>query len=155
MEGLSLNNENRFILIDHNGSELLDTNKSKTGPSYSSSLENKSLLSSDSNTTYQVKLETFDHFNLIKESINETRPVYAKDNLDEQMLMFRKSIKIKDSNWQVVLKLGIIPRSFFKCMNRSKTHCIKFFLINKGGLSNGSFPVTDMLTCNAQHSHII
>ena len=88
MECLSLNNENRFILIDHNGSELLDTNKSKTGPSYSSSLENKSLLSSDSNTTYQVKLETFDHFNLIKESINETRPVYAKDNLDDQMLMF-------------------------------------------------------------------
>ena len=88
LEGLSLNNENRFILIDHNGSELLDTNKSKTGPSYSSSLENKSLLSSDSNTTYQVKLETFDHFNLIKESINETRPVYAKDNLDDQKLMF-------------------------------------------------------------------
>ena len=85
---LALENENRFILIDHNGSELLDTNKSKTGPSYSSSLENKSLLSSDSNTTYQVKLETFDHFNLIKESINETRPVYAKDNLDDQKLMF-------------------------------------------------------------------
>ena len=66
LESLSLNNENRFILIDHNGSELLDTNKSKIGPSYSSSLENKSSLSSDSNMTYQVKLETFDHFNLIK-----------------------------------------------------------------------------------------
>jgi hypothetical protein len=103
LEGLSLNNEDRFVLINHNGSELLDTNKSKIGPSYSSSLENKSLLSSDSNTTYQLKIETFDYFNLIKESINETRPVYAKDNLDEQMLMFWKSIKIKDSNWQVVL----------------------------------------------------
>ena len=66
LEGLSLKNEDRFVLIDHNGSELLDTNKSKIGPSYSSSLENKSLLTSDSNTTFQVKLETFDHFNLVR-----------------------------------------------------------------------------------------
>ncbi len=66
LEGLSLKNEDRFVLSDHNGSELLDTNKSKIGPSYSSSLENKSLLTSDSNTTFQIKLETFDHFNLIR-----------------------------------------------------------------------------------------
>ena len=103
LEGLPLNNENRFILIDHNGSELLDTNKSKIGPSYSSSLDNTSSLSSDSNMTYQVKLETFDHFNLINEFANEPRPVFIKDNLDDQKLMFWKSIKIKDSNWHVVL----------------------------------------------------
>ena len=103
LEGLPLNNENRFILIDHNGSELLDTNKTKSGPYYSSSLDNTLSLSSDSNMTYQVKLETFDHFNLINEFANEPRPVFLKDNLDDQELMFWKSIKIKDSNWHVVL----------------------------------------------------
>ena len=40
------------------------------------------------NMTYQVKLETFDHFNLIKDAGNETRSVYDKDNLDDQRLMF-------------------------------------------------------------------
>ncbi len=102
-EGLTLNNEDRFILIDHNGTELLDTNKSKIRPAYSSSLENKSSSSSASNMTYQIKLETFDHFNLIEDAGNETRFVHDKVNLDDKKLMFWKSVKIKDSNWHVVL----------------------------------------------------
>ena len=53
--------------------------------------------------TYQAQLETFDHFNLINEFVNEPRPVFIKDNLDDKELMFWKSIKIKDSNWHVVL----------------------------------------------------
>ena len=102
-ESLSLNNEDRFILIDHNGTELLDTQKLKIGPTYSSSLENKSSSTSASNMTYETGLETYEHFNLIKDTGNETRSVYDKVSLDDQMLILWKSIKIKDSNWHVVL----------------------------------------------------
>ena len=45
--------------------------------------------------TYQVNLKIFDHFNLIKDSENETRAIYDKVNLDDQKLMFWKSTKIK------------------------------------------------------------
>jgi hypothetical protein len=86
-------------LIDQNGTELLDTKKSKIGSAYSNSLENKSSSRLANNMTYQVKLKTFEHFNLIKDLENETRAIYDKVNLDEQMLMFWKSTKIKDSNW--------------------------------------------------------
>ena len=87
-ESLSLNYKDRFILIDHNGTELLDTNKSKFGPAYYSSLENKSSSSSAGNMTNEAKLETFDHFNLIKDSGNETRFVYDKASQDDPLLMF-------------------------------------------------------------------
>jgi hypothetical protein len=86
-------------LIDQNGTELLDTKKSKIGSAYSNSLKNKSSSRLASNMTFQVKLKTCDHFNLIKDSENENRAIYDKANLDDQMLMFWKSTKIKDSDW--------------------------------------------------------
>jgi hypothetical protein len=90
-------------LIDQNGTELLDTKKPKIGSAYSNSLENKSSSRLASNMTYQVNLKIFDHFNLIKDSENETRAIYDKVNLDDQRLMFWKSTKIKEYNWYVVL----------------------------------------------------
>ena len=54
------------------------------GPIYSSSLKTKSSSSSSGNMAYQVKLETFDHFCLIKDAGNETRSVYDNVSLDDR-----------------------------------------------------------------------
>jgi hypothetical protein len=102
-ESLGSNTEDQFILIDHNGTELLDTKKSNFGPLFYNGLENKSLSHSANNMTSPIKLDTFDHFNIIKDSANETSPVNDMVNLDDQMLMIWKSIKIDDSNWYAVL----------------------------------------------------
>ncbi|CAN5606753.1 hypothetical protein BH23THE1_BH23THE1_05610 [soil metagenome] len=102
-ESLGSNTEDQFILIDHNGTELLNTKKSNIGPLFYSGIENKSLSPSANNMTSPVKLDTFGHFNTIKESANETSPVYDIVNLDDHTLMIWKSIKIYDSNWYAVL----------------------------------------------------
>lgn len=101
-ESLSLGKD-QFILIDHNGTVLLDSKKLKTEMANSSNLANKSSSLTDSDVNYPDKLETFDHFNLIKASGNDSSSVYGNLNLDDQSLMFWKSIKIKDSNWYIVL----------------------------------------------------
>lgn len=38
--------------------------------------------------TDQVKLETFEHFNIIQEAVDDTKSVYNKVNLDDGMVMF-------------------------------------------------------------------
>ena len=102
-ESLSLINQDQFILIDHNGTEFLDNKKSKIGPAYSSSHENESSLSSSDNLTKQKILETFDYFDLFKDTGNQTRTTYDKFNTNDQVWMFWMSVKVKDSDWYVVL----------------------------------------------------
>ena len=102
-KSLSLINQDQFILIDRNGTEFLDNKKLKIGPAYSSSHENDSSLSSSGNLTKQKKLETFNYFDLVKDTGNETGTTYDKFNVNDQMWMFWKSINVKDSNWYVVL----------------------------------------------------
>jgi len=102
-KSLSLINQDQFILIDHNGTEFLDNKKLKIGPAYSSSHENDSSLSSSGNLTKQKMLETFDYFDLVKDTGNETGTTYDKFNVKDQVWMFWKSINVKDSNWYVVL----------------------------------------------------
>ena len=102
-KSLSLINQDQFILIDHNGTEFLDNKKLKIGPAYSSSHENDSSLSSSGNLTKQKMLETFDYFDLVKDTGNETGTTYDKFNVNDQVWMFWKSINVKDSNWYVVL----------------------------------------------------
>ena len=102
-ESLSLINQDQFILIDHNGTEFLDNKKSKIGPGYSSSHENDSSLSSSDNLTKQKILETFDYFDLFKDTGNQTRTTYDKFNTNDQVWMFWMSVKVKDSDWYVVL----------------------------------------------------
>ena len=102
-QSLSLINQDQFILIDHNGTEFLDNKKLKIGPAYSSSHENDSSLSSSGNLTKQKMLETFDYFDLVKDTGNETGTTYDKFNVKDQVWMFWKSINVKDSNWYVVL----------------------------------------------------
>ena len=102
-KSLSLINQDQFILIDHNGTEFLDNENLKIGPAYSSSHENDSSLSSSGNLTKQKKLETFDYFDLVKDTGNETGTTYDKFNVNDQMWMFWKSVNVKDSNWHVVL----------------------------------------------------
>ena len=95
-ESLGLNTEDQFILIDHNGAELLNNKKSNFGPIFYSGLENNSLSQSANNMT-SIKFDVLDHFNIIEDSTNETSPVYDIVNLDDQMSMIWKSIKINDS----------------------------------------------------------
>ena len=102
-KSLSLINQDQFILIDHNGTEFLDNKKLKIGPAYSSSHENDSSLSSSDNLTKQKILETFDYFDLFKDTGNQTGTTYDKFNVKDQVWMFWKSINVKDSNWYVVL----------------------------------------------------
>jgi hypothetical protein len=102
-ESLSLRNQDQFILIDHNGTEFLDNKKSKIGPAYSSSHEYDSSLSSSDNLTKQKILETFDYFDLIKDTGNQTGTTYDKFDTNDQVWMFWKSVKVKDSGWYVVL----------------------------------------------------
>ena len=102
-KSLSLINQDQFILIDHNGTEFLDNKKLKIGPAYSSSHENDSSLSSSGNLTKQKMLETFDYFDLVKDTGIETGTTYDKFNVKDQVWMFWKSINVKDSNWYVVL----------------------------------------------------
>jgi len=102
-KSLSLINQDQFILIDHNGTEFLDNKKLKIGPAYSSSHKNDSSLSSSGNLTKQKMLETFDYFDLVKDTGNETGTTYDKFNVKDQVWMFWKSINVKDSNWYVVL----------------------------------------------------
>jgi len=103
IESLSLINQDQFILIDHNGTEFLDSKKSKIGPAYSSSHENESSLSSSDNITKQKLLETFHYFDLFKDTGNQTVTAYDIININDQVWMFWKSVKVKDSNWYVVL----------------------------------------------------
>ena len=103
LDSLSLANQDQFILIDHNGTEFLDNKKSRIGPAYSSSHENDSSLRSSDNLTKQKMLETFDYFDLVKNTGNETGTIYDKLNMDDQVWMFWKFVKVKDSNWYVVL----------------------------------------------------
>jgi Cache domain len=102
-KSLSLVNKDQFILIDHNGTEFLDNKKSKIGPDDSSSHENDSSFISSNNLTKQKRLETFDYFDLFKDTGNETGTIYDKFNVEDQVWMFWKSVKVKDSNWYVVL----------------------------------------------------
>jgi hypothetical protein len=102
-QSLSLINQDQFILIDHNGTEFLDNKKLKIGPAYSSSHENDSSLSSSGNLTKQKMLETFDYFDLVKDTGNETGTTYDKFNVKDQVWMFWKSVNVKDSDWYVVL----------------------------------------------------
>ncbi|MDN5845901.1 MAG: cache domain-containing protein [Candidatus Nitrosocosmicus sp.] len=72
-ESLFLNTDDQFILIDHNGTELFDTQKSNFGPVFHTGPENKSLPRSANNMT-SIKLDTFDHlddyWNLFNLSMN-------------------------------------------------------------------------------------
>jgi hypothetical protein len=102
-ESLDLDTNDQIILIDHNGTELFNTEKSNYGPVVYSGLENKSLSHSANNLTSPIKLDTFDHFNIIKDLANETSSIYDIVNLDDQILMIWKSIKINDSYLHAVL----------------------------------------------------
>jgi hypothetical protein len=102
-ESLDLDTNDQIILIDHNGTELFNAKKSNFEPVVYSGLENKSLSHSANNLTSPIKLDTFDHFNIIKDFANETSSIYDIVNLDDQMWMIWKSIKINDSNLHAVL----------------------------------------------------
>ena len=102
-QSLSLINQDQFILIDHNGTEFLDNKKLKIGTAYSSSHENDSSLNSSGNLTKQKMLETFDYFDLFKDTGIETGTAYYKFNLNDQVWMFWKSVNVKHSDWYVVL----------------------------------------------------
>lgn len=102
-ESLDLDTNDQIILIDHNGTELFNTKKSNFEPVAYSGLENKSLSHSANNMTSPINLDTFDHFNIIKDFANETSSIYDIVYLDDQMWMIWKSIKINDSNLHAVL----------------------------------------------------
>jgi len=102
-ENQSLITEDQFILIDHNGTELLNTKTSNSESVNSDRLDNKSTSRPINNMTDQVKLDIFEHFNIIQEAVDDTKSVYNKVNLDDGMVMFWKPTKIKESNWYVVL----------------------------------------------------
>ena len=102
-KSLSADDQDQFILVDHNGTEFFDTTKLNFRPAYSGTLENESSSASSAKLINHTKLETFDNFDLVKAIGNETRSEYNKINLDDQTVMFWKSINIKDSDWYVVL----------------------------------------------------
>lgn len=81
----------------------MDTKKADLRSVLHSDLENRSLSHLVNKMTSPIRIDTFDHFNIIKELANDARPVYDKANLDDRLLMFWKSVKVNDSNLYAVL----------------------------------------------------
>jgi hypothetical protein len=102
-ESLSLHTKDQFVLIDRNGTELLDTKKYRLELVDATSFENEPTSRSVSKMAQQVNLETFERFDIIKEALSAPETLYNSANLDDGMWMIWKSIKIKDSIWYVVL----------------------------------------------------
>ena len=105
-ESLSLQTKDQFVLIDHNGTELLDTKKYNLEVVNTTSFENELTSRSLSKMAQQVNLETFEHFDTIKDALSHLDARQNSENLDDGMWMIWESIKIKNSIWYVVL----IPR---------------------------------------------
>ena len=105
-ESLFLKTKDQFVLIDHNGTELLDTKKYNLEVVNTTRFENEPTSRSLSKMAQQVNLETFDHFDTIKDALSDPETRYNSTNLDDGMWMIWESIKIKNSIWYVVL----IPR---------------------------------------------
>jgi hypothetical protein len=105
-ESLFLKTKDQFVLIDHNGTELLDTKKYNLEVVNTTRFENEPTSRSLSKMTQQVNLETFDRFDTIKDALSDSETRYNSTNLDNGMWMIWESIKIKNSIWYVVL----IPR---------------------------------------------
>ena len=102
-KNLSLHDQDQFILVDHNGTEFFNTTKLDIRQARSNILANESSTDLSGGLINQSKLETFDNFDIVKDKGNQTRSVYNKINLDDQMMMLWKSIKIGDSSWYLVL----------------------------------------------------
>jgi hypothetical protein len=105
-ESLFLKTKDQFVLIDHNGTELLDTKKYNLEVVNTTRFENELTSRSFSKMAQQINLETFDHFDTIKDALSDPETRYNSTNLDDGMWMIWESIKIKNSIWYVVL----IPR---------------------------------------------
>jgi hypothetical protein len=102
-ESLSLQTKDQFVLIDHNGTELLDTKKYNLKLLNVTSFKKEPISRSLSEMTQQVNLETFEHFDTIKGVLSDPKTTYNSVNLDDRMWMIWDSIKIKNSVWYVVL----------------------------------------------------
>jgi Cache domain len=102
-ESLSLQTKDQFVLIDHNGTELLDTKKYNLKLLNVTSFKKEPISRSISETTQQANLETFEHFDTIKGVLSDPKTPYNSVNLDDRMWMIWDSIKIKNSVWYVVL----------------------------------------------------
>ena len=83
-------------MIHHNGSELLDTKKYNLEVLNTTSLENEPTSRSLSKMAQQVSLETFEHFDTIKEALSDPETRYNTANLDDGMWMIWDTIKIKN-----------------------------------------------------------
>lgn len=103
LKSQSLDTKAQFVLMDHNGTELLDTKKYRLELVNNTSFENESTSRPVSKTAQQVSLETFEHFEIIKEGLSDPETSYNSANLDDGMWMIWKSIKIEKSIWYVVL----------------------------------------------------
>jgi hypothetical protein len=102
-ESLFLKTKDQFVLIDHNGTELLDTKKYNLEVVNTTRFENELTSRSLSKMAQQVNLETFDHFDTFKDALSDPKTRYNSTNLDDGMWMIWESIKIKNSIWYVVL----------------------------------------------------
>ena len=105
-ESLSLQTKDQFVLFDHNGTELLDTKKYNLEVVNTTNFENELTSRSPSKMAQQVNLETFEHFDTVKDASSQPDARYNSENLDDGMWMIWESVKIKNSIWYVVL----IPR---------------------------------------------
>ncbi len=105
-ESLFLKTKDQFVLIDHNGTELLDTKKYNLEVVNTTRFENELTSCSLNKMAQQVNLETFDHFGTFKDALSDPKTRYNSTNLDDGIWMIWESIKIKNSIWYVVL----IPR---------------------------------------------
>jgi hypothetical protein len=102
-ESLFLKTKDQFVLIDNNGTELLDTKKYNLEVVNTTRFENEPTSHSLSKMAQQVNLETFDRFDTIKDALSDPETRYNSTNLDNGMWMIWESIKIKNSIWYVVL----------------------------------------------------
>ena len=102
-ESLFLKTKDQFVLIDHNGTELLETKKYNLEVVNTTNFENEPTSRSLSKMAQQVNLETFDRFDKIKDELSYHETSYNITNLDNGMWMMWESIKIKNSIWYVVL----------------------------------------------------
>jgi hypothetical protein len=74
-EILFLQTKDQFVQIDHNGTDLLDTKKYALEVVNTTGFENELTSHSVSKMAQQVNLETFEHFDTIKEALSNLKPV--------------------------------------------------------------------------------
>ncbi|HEX7207185.1 MAG TPA: hypothetical protein VF233_03330, partial [Nitrososphaeraceae archaeon] len=81
-ESLFLKTKDQFVLIDHSGTELLGTKKYNLKVVNTTMFENELTSRSLSKMAQQVNLETFDHFDIIKDALSDPETRYNSKNLD-------------------------------------------------------------------------